>query len=216
MFDEIATWATEWTERDPEVFRVKNKAQKWTRAKTLKHIKKVFGLDGMSPKNISVELHDKRKVSVPVVNFAESMRSILNDDKVMKCIMKGLDPVTWRPIVNEEAHERNPEAFIDDKDSGYLYRQGIDLHCPNAQQCNARKVRPFPVIIHIDKSHSDLFGNLAVAPVQVMPAMLDVNAQQKIGSWCSIAIPFQIYQQERAKMERRARILSTSSVTTTR
>jgi hypothetical protein len=45
-----------------------------------------------------------------------------DDDEVMKCIMKGLDPVTWRPIVNdEEAHETNPEAFIDDKDSGYLY-----------------------------------------------------------------------------------------------
>jgi hypothetical protein len=30
MFDEIATWATEWTEKDPNVFKVKNKAQKWT------------------------------------------------------------------------------------------------------------------------------------------------------------------------------------------
>jgi hypothetical protein len=189
MFDEIATWATEWTEKDPNVFKVKNKAQKWTRAKTLKHIKQVFGLNGLSPKNITVELHDKRKVSVPVVDFAESMRSILNDDEVMKCIMKGLDPVTWRPVVDEQTHEKNTDAFIDDKDSGYLYiyRQGIDLHCPNESECDAIKIRPFPVIIHIDKSHSDLFGNLAVAPIQVMPAMIDVNAKQKIGSWRSIA-----------------------------
>ena len=48
-------------------------------------------------------------------------------------------------------------------------------------------VRPFPVLIHIDKSHSDLFGNLSVAPVQCMPAMIDIDAQQKVNAWRQIA-----------------------------
>ena len=42
--------------------------------------------------------------------------------------------------------------------------------------------------MHIDKSHSDLFGNLAVAPIQVMPAMLlDVDIQQHSKAWRQIA-----------------------------
>jgi hypothetical protein len=56
-----------------------------------------------------------------------------------------------------------------------LYRQGLKLHCPDENTVDPAKVRPFPVIIHIDASHADLFGNLKVAPIQVMPAMLDVE-----------------------------------------
>lgn len=67
---------------------------------------------------------------MPVVDFEESMRSILNEKAVMAHIMKGLDPVTWRPNVTQQAHEGDLQAEIDDKDSGYLYRQGIGLHCP--------------------------------------------------------------------------------------
>ena len=73
-------------------------------------------------------------------------------------------------MVSETEHELNENATIHDKDSGYLYRQGIKLHCP--KDCDPVLVRPFPVLIHIDKSHSDLFGNLSVAPVQCMPAMI--------------------------------------------
>jgi hypothetical protein len=151
----------------------------------LKYLKEVFGMSELDPTSFVVEMEDGRQVSVPVVDFAESMQSILNDKEVMKHIMNGLDPETWRPIVSEEEHENNPDAFIDDKDSGYLYSQGIKLHVP--EKCDEVLVRPFPVIIHIDKSHSDLFGNLAVAPIQVMPAMLDVNVQQQSAAWRSIA-----------------------------
>ena len=121
-----------------------------------------------------------------MVDFPESMRSILNDPKVMKHIMKELDE-TWQPVTSTEEHETNEEAVINDKASGWLYRQGIDLHCPSAQACDPTRVRPFPVIMHIDKSHSDLFGNLAVAPIQVMPAMLDVDIQQHSKAWRQIS-----------------------------
>eukprot|EP00956_Cyclotella_meneghiniana_P030571 scaffold77270_cov50-Cyclotella_meneghiniana.AAC.1 len=41
--------------------------------------------------------------------------------------------------------------------------------------------------MHIDKSHCDLFGNLSVAPVQCMPAMIDIDAQQQVSAWRQIA-----------------------------
>jgi hypothetical protein len=105
----------------------------------------------------------------------------------MKHIMKGLDPNTWRPKKIEEEHESDPHTIIDDKDSGWLYRQGLKLHCPDEDTVDPAKVRPFPVIIHIDASHADLFGNLKVAPIQVMPAMLDVNVQQTTAVWRQVA-----------------------------
>jgi hypothetical protein len=136
----------------------------------------------------NVSLHDDRDVTVPVVDFPESMHSILNDPDVMKHVMRELENTTWRPVTSTEEHESNDDTVINDKASGWLYRQGIDLHCPSADSCDPNKVRPFPVVMHIDKSHSDLFGNLAVAPsIQVMPAMLDVDIQQHSKAWRQIA-----------------------------
>jgi hypothetical protein len=56
----------------------------------------------------------------------------------MKHIMRGLDPNTWRPITSEEEHENDNNANIDDKDSGWLFRQGLKLHCPDVGDCDPR------------------------------------------------------------------------------
>ena len=185
MFDDIENWAYSHSMGDPTVFQASDRSQRWSYNKTLKHAKEVFHFNDLQPTDKEVTLHDGRVVSVPVVNFAQAMLSILDDPKVMASIMKGLDPETWRPMVPETEHELNENATIHDKDSGYLYRQGIKLHCP--KDCDPVLVRPFPVLIHIDKSHSDLFGNLSVAPVQCMPAMIDIDAQQKVNAWRQIA-----------------------------
>lgn len=187
MFDSIETWATHWTGLDADVFKTDNAAQKWPRSKTLNHVKEALKLNDLEPNIHQVTLHDNRKVSVPVVDFASSMRSVLDDPRVMAHVMKGLDPDTYRPILSHEEMQNNPDAIILDKDSGYLYWEGIKLHCPDSSTCDETLVRPFPIIIHIDKSHSDLFGNLAVAPVQVMPAMFDVDMQQQVKAWRQIS-----------------------------
>ncbi|MGA0401410.1 MAG: hypothetical protein ACO3PX_15705, partial [bacterium] len=183
LYDDIAHWAQSWESRYPNCFAVKNRIHKWNRKRILKHIKAVFKFNSLEPVIHTVELHDGRKVSVPEVDFAESMRSILNDRSVMAHIMKGLDPQTWRPLFDEVTHESDPNAVIHDKDTGWMYWQGIKLHCPDAPEVDPRKVRPFPVLIHIDQSHTNVFGHLKVAPVQMMPAMIDVDGQQEISSW---------------------------------
>lgn len=187
LFDDIQKWATHWSQKDEHVFKQQSSANRWSRKKLLKFLKNVFPFEGMEPKTHTVELHDGRIVSVPQVDFANSMLSILNDKEVMKHVMKGLDPNTWRPIISEDEHENDDNAMIDDKDSGWLFRQGIKLHCPGVNECDPTKVRPFPLLMHIDMSHADLFGNLKVAPIQVMPAILDVNVQQTVAAWRQIA-----------------------------
>ena len=205
MFDDIEHWAYTHSMRDKTVFQACDRTQRWSYNKTIKHAKDVFGFNKLHPKVIDVSLHDGRVVSVPVVDFAEAMLSILDDPKVMASIMSGLDPDTWRPSVSETEHELDEEATIHDKDSVYLYRQGIKLHCP--EDGDPVLVRPFPVLIHIDKSHSDLFGNLSVAPVQCMPAMIDIDGQQKVDAWRQIAtIPSGKGYRERGKTERPVKV----------
>jgi hypothetical protein len=148
----------------------------------------VFSFQGLDPENFIVELHDGRTVTVPlpIVDFADSMPSILNDREVMKFVMKGINPNTFCPYTSAEEHENDPgDAIIDDKDSSWLFRQGIELHCPD--DVDPKKVRLFPVLMHIDCSHAALFGNFKVAPVQVMPAILDVNVQQTTAAWRKVA-----------------------------
>ena len=84
LFDDIQKWATHWSQKDEHVFKTQSSANRWSRKKLLKFLKKVFPFEGMEPKSISVELHDGRNVSVPQVDFANSMLSILNDKEVMK------------------------------------------------------------------------------------------------------------------------------------
>jgi hypothetical protein len=102
--------------------------------------------------------------------------------------MAGLDKDTWRPIVTESDHEKDIHAVIADKDSGYLYRMGIDAHVPNPDQCDPTEVVPLPVIFHIDQSHFSNHGDLAVTPVGMTLAMLDVDTIQEVDAWRMIAV----------------------------
>ena len=115
MYDDVRKWAIHWNQVDPNTFTEHSHANKWNRQKILKFLKGVFPFHGLEPDSITVELHDKRQLSVPVIDFAESMRSILDDKEVTKHIMKGLDPKTWRPKKPEQEHETDPHAIIDDK-----------------------------------------------------------------------------------------------------
>jgi hypothetical protein len=123
-----------------------------------------------------------------VIDFEEAVRSLLDDVTVMNNIIEGLDPETWRPKTPANRHEYDPGVIIGDKESGYLYRHGIDLHCPDESDgIDPVLIRPLPVVIHIDKTHVDVFGNCAVAPIQMMPAMTDIDAQQVVNTWHQIA-----------------------------
>jgi predicted DNA-binding antitoxin AbrB/MazE fold protein len=89
----------------------------------------VFDFGGLKPKKKVVELHDGCCVTVPVIDFEEAARSLLDDETVMNNIMEEFEAETWRPKTSAAFHENDPSAIIGDKDSGYMYRQGITLHC---------------------------------------------------------------------------------------
>ena len=115
-------------------------------------------------------------------NFEAIVRSILDNETVNRPenLMDGLDHQTWRPIFSAEAHEKDQQAMRGDKITGYLYRIGIDTHCPGPEECNPEEIRPLLRILHVDKSHYDLHGSLAITPVGVTLGMFDVDTQQTV------------------------------------
>lgn len=159
----------------------------WTRQKLLTKLSEVFDVDGLKPTTKETVTHDGRKVTVPIFDFAAQVRNILDDPDVMNKhnIMAGLDQNTWRPSVSAEEFENDYHAMIADKDSGYLYRMGIETHVPD-DGINTN-ILPLPLIVHIDKSHYDLHSNLCVTPIGFTLAMFDVDTQQKIDSWRMMA-----------------------------
>jgi hypothetical protein len=187
LFNCIASWARFHSNKDPNIWKSNGKANLWTRKRLLKRLSDTFNTEGLRPTSKETVTHDGQKVTVPVFNFPSQVRSILDDPDVMNKdnIMKGLDENTWRPKRSAEDFENDYHAFIADKDSGYLYRMGIQTHVPD-HGGNA-KILPLPNIVHIDKSHYDLHSNLCVTPIGFTLAMLDVDTQQKVDSWRMMA-----------------------------
>ena len=126
MFDDVVDWVTSWSDLADSGF--------------LKSIQNISGQDRLSLST--------------VIDFEEAVRSLLDDVTVMNNIIEGLDPETWRSKTPANRHEYDPDVIIGDKESGYLYRHGIDLHCPDESDgIDPVLIRPLPVVIHIDKTH---------------------------------------------------------------
>ena len=190
VFDEVANWTQYWTNKNPHIWRSYGQSNTWSRKKLISCLEETFQCKDQRPVDRPYEMSDGRKVSIPVFDFATNVRSILDDPNVTNVdnIMAGLDKDTWRPIVTESDHEKDIHAVIADKDSGYLYRMGIDAHVPNPDQCDPTEVVPLPVIFHIDQSHFSNHGDLAVTPVGMTLAMLDVDTIQEVDAWRMIAV----------------------------
>ena len=187
LFNCIASWARFHSNKDPKVWKSNGKANVWSRSKLLTHLEKTFYVKGLMPMTKEMETHDRRKVTVPIFDFAAQVRNLLDDPDVMNKdnIMKGLDQETWRPTLSAEEFEKDYHADIADKDSGYLYRMGIEAHVPDHE--DNTKILPLPIIVHIDKSHYDLHSNLCVTPIGFTLGMLDIDTQQKVDSWKMMA-----------------------------
>ena len=189
LFDVIYNWAKYWTDKDPNIWKSNGKANVWSRKSLMNKLSKVFQAEDLRPSQKETETHDGRKVTVPVFDFPTIITSILDDIDIFNenTILAGLDKSTWRPKVSAEEWGNDPHAVIGDKDTGYLYWQGIKAHCPDEEDCDPTEVLPLPLILHIDKSHYDLHGNLCVTPVGVSLAMLNSDTQQKVGAWRMLA-----------------------------
>lgn len=187
MFEDLLKYIFSWTKRDPLIFVHEEGMPIWTRDAVLEALQEEFDSSDLKFEKNNVELNDGRTVTIPVIDFAAQARDVLDSPFVRANVAEGIDWETFRPIANAEEHENNPNAIIGEKHTGFLYQRAIDLHCPSAPNVDPTLVRPLVLVLHIDKSHADLFGSLCVTPIQWSLAMIDINGQYNIKAWRVLA-----------------------------
>lgn len=87
------------------------------------------------------------------------------------------------------AREGTMNVPVGDIYTGSAISEGIEMFVPRKDLYPHKgvHVRPFPIILFIDKSHTDLFGSLAVTPILWVPAFLNYRCRMKQGVWRVLA-----------------------------
>ena len=185
FFNELVKYLFEWTAAYPDVF--KKTSRTWNRASLLAELAKEFDYLDLVSEQQDVTLEDGRIVTIPVIDFAPQVRDFLDSPFVQSHIADGIDRDTFRVIKMPDEHEYDQDAIVGEKHTGFLYQRGIDVHCPSAPNVDPTLVRPLVIILHIDKSHADLFGNLSVIPIQYSLGIVDIDGQYNIKAWRVLA-----------------------------
>jgi hypothetical protein len=126
---------------------------------------------------------------------------------VIELISENLDPDTWRPKVKPMIHENDDNAIIGEKDSGYLYAMGIDLHCPSDKP---KDVLPLPVLLHMDATHCGRSGANQLTPTRSSHFECSVWKDSLTPRLGEVVLLSLILVLAKGRMERRRMILSTS------
>ena len=184
LYNDIVEFIFEWSTLHPGIFVKKHGVPKWDRKRVIEHIGEVFQTTDLIPVNHEIKLSDNRVVTIPVTNWEALARDILDDPEVIELISENLDPDTWRPKVKPMIHENDDNAIIGEKDSGYLYAMGIDLHCPSDKP---KDVLPLPVILHMDATHCGRSGANQLTPTQFSFGMFSMEGQLNSKTWRSCA-----------------------------
>jgi hypothetical protein len=188
VHDDLLQFLFRWTKNHPKnVFQQKRGMPAWTRERVIEELEVEYQSSEMKSENHHVRLHDGRSVTIHVIDFGPEVRDVLDDPWIHENIADGIDRETFRPIVQPELHENDPNAIIGEKHTGFLYQRAIDLHCPSGPDIDPKLVRPLVLMFHIDKSHADLFGSLCLTPIQWSLAMIVINGQYNIRSWRVLA-----------------------------
>ena len=183
LYNAIVKFITHWIAEYPKVFDTSvGKHQVWSRSRLVKELAKQFQTDHLKPQDRTCILPSNgARVTVPVVDFEAWARNLLDSDYVMSNIAPGIDPTTFRPIVDEETHESNPHAIIGEKHDGWAYRMGIKNN--TSPNCDPIYERPFPLLCHDDYTHACTNQYLKLNPLQFFPAMLSNKAQSDFRNW---------------------------------
>ena len=183
LYNAIVKFITNWYADYPKVFDTSSgKHLIWSRSRLVKELADKFQTQYLKPKDHTCILPTNGEhVTVPVVDFEAMAINLLDSDYVLSQIAPGIDTETFRPIVDEDTHENNPDAIVGEKHDGWAYRMGIKIN--TNPESDPIYERPFPVLIHDDYTHACTNQYLKLNPLQIMPAMLSNKAQSDFRNW---------------------------------
>jgi len=188
LFDRIIEWVTWFSQKYPGIFSSAVYSGPKTRKTSLKVLTEFFAVKNAVPVPKDVILSDGRKLTVPVFDFVETLKSLLLDPDVINddnLIQENFDKKTWRPT--KKYRDMGPNDRIDDLNTGYLMEKGIELYCNGPVPVGVARILPLPLIFFSDESHHDTHGGNKTSPVSVTLGCLNVNARSQYKNWRNLS-----------------------------
>ena len=189
LFDRIMEWVVWFSAKYPGIWaQEKHRPGYKKRKSTVRHLSRVFKVKNKQPEPKEVLLSDNEtKVTVPVFDFKESLKSLLTNPDVMKdenLIQNNFDKRTWRPTKRYE--DMDPDDKIDDLNTGFLLENGIGLYCNGPVPSDCDIILPCGIIFFCDESHHDTKGGNKTCPVSFTIHILNTEARAQYENWVNI------------------------------
>jgi hypothetical protein len=175
MFNQIMQWAHKATILHNHDFRIFPQ----NRQKVVNDLYRKFDMKGLEPKEMDFCMPGSGEtVKIIYHNIHEVIYSLLQDKDLMQpanLLFDGDDP--FHKDVNSTARS----SLFRDVNDGAVFRNAVKLYC----KIPDRDVL-CPVIFFIDKTHTDLHGNLCLEPVAMTLAIFNRATRNKASAWRTI------------------------------
>ena len=137
------------------------------------------------PKPETVQLSDGRKVSVPVFEFEEQLRSIVQNEEVFNednMIDDNFDKKNLRPIKSYE--ELDDDDTIGDLACGKLYHEALRYYVDGKEKpADVDAVYGLPIIVFTDEANHDTKGGNSSNPLAWCVGFFKEEVRRKLSSW---------------------------------
>ena len=167
LYDLLMRWARD--ARDEE-YSFNSKPRKTV----LESLYKKFDVQGIRPWTVPVQLTRNQTVKVVVHDFREAVYMLLNDPTLVSdenLIFKGQTPMV--------APDPKPDK-LDDVDTGAAYISAWKKYCTGSQDVLC------PLIFFIDKTTTDLHGNLTLESVFFTLGIFNRKTRRSPHAWMSL------------------------------
>ena len=146
------------------------------RAGLLSRLEKIFQSSPLEPEEVDVTLSNGAEATVSVFDIEAMILSLLKDDELMKeeNLVPGYDLHSGKPT--------SPSDHYGEVHTGDAWEPARSYYCGDYSQN-----MPLALILFVDKSHFDLHGSLATAPMIFTLNIFNERARNDVRFWRPIS-----------------------------
>lgn len=181
LFDRIMKWVCHFSDNHPDIWKNRKLRKYHTRDQLMRFLPARFKMRNPYPEKKTIELSDKSKVIVPVYDFDEQVKSIMEDETIMNrdnLIDQHFDKDTLRPTKSWD--QLADDDIISDLNTGRLYMEGIRAYCDGPKPPDIDLVIGGPLVIFTDEAVYDSSGGCKTGPTTFTFAFFKDTIRSKL------------------------------------
>ena len=138
----------------------------YNRDELVTQLETVYNLKELKPQLHHVKLHDGSTATVPVFDVKATLLKMINNPEVMKeeNMASNYDVFTGKP--------RGPSTKLDEIHTGNAWEPARQHYCGDDPDA-----LPMGLVLFYDKTHTDLHGSLATAPLIAVPTFFNQSCR---------------------------------------